>query len=330
MANPPLLSVVIPTHGRQRQLPGAINSALESSPGGDVEVIIVPNGDDNSWQPVALRYATDPRVCWLPIHEANANAARNHGLRMATGICIRFLDDDDYLYPAPCRSQCLRIIADGYDISSGGVDVVGSDGKCIRTLRQPDTDDYTTSVLTPSRMTQPGGHIYRRSAISMYTWEEDRPVRQDTAWTILLAASRDFSWHKCDDQVAAWVQHTGRRISKGRDPGHTALKETSELIQRSAAQLIEQGRFTEERRRAAADGLWSSLQKGLQYDLSYWASVAATAATYAPDRRPPSAIHRMPLFKKLPPLFVERLLIPARILYRPIRRILDRFGINRV
>lgn len=320
----PILTVVIPTHARPQYLPRAINSALGAAPDGCVEVVVVPNGHGDSWKAVASRFSPDARIKWLPLAAANANIARNAGLDAATGEFVRFLDDDDYLYAEPCISQLRALVESAADISSGHVDIVLEDLGVRRVYRQPETTDFVASALMPSRMTHPTGHVYRRLALQGAHWEPNRSIRQDTAWLIRLAASRELAWAPFDGSVGAWVQHRGTRISRGRDPGPEALRETSELIQVAHAELARANRLTPERSRAASDGLWASLQKGLQYDFSYWRRVAAIADSYFPSRRPPSAIHRIPLTQCLSPLAVETLLIPGRIMYRPVRRALER------
>src|SRR5690348_7668220 len=95
----PLVSVIVPTRRRPKFLPIAVRSALEGM-GNEVEVIVVPNGDDDSWKQSMAAFNADGRVRIRSIAEADANLARNHGMSMARGKYLRFLDDDDYLLPA--------------------------------------------------------------------------------------------------------------------------------------------------------------------------------------------------------------------------------------
>lgn len=326
---PPLLSVIIPTHSRAALLRRAIDSALRSSHA-DVEVIVVPNGPDSSWRAIQAKYSSDPRVCWHPIDKANANAARNAGLSQARGSFVRFLDDDDYLYPDACQRQLSESATNRIDVCSADIDVVLANGKKIRTMKQPDTDDFASSTLMPRRMTATHAHLYRREALHGVAWNEKQTVRQDTAWLIELACSSELSWRRHPEAVGAWVQHGGTRISRGRDPGPEVLKSTAELILRAHESLSARGLLTSERSQAAADGLWASLQKGLQYDYSYWREIAKFADRVVPGRRPPSAIHRLPVFRQLPPLVVETVLVPLRVAYRPLRRALEKHGVGRV
>ena len=325
-----ILSVVIPTHRRPQYLARAVRSALEAAPVGDTEIIVVPNGDDLSWKSIEIEFATDSRVRWHSVAQGHANVARNHGLRQATSDYVRFLDDDDYLYPEACQRQLQALIQSGGDVSSGDVDLVSSNRRSRRTLVQPDTSDFASSALMPSRMTHLAGHVYRRESLAGMRWEEGRMVRQDTAWLIQLSMMKEIEWQRHPEAVGVWFQHAGERISRGRDPGPTALRETAELIMRAHDHMASEGRLTTERLQAAADGLWSSLQKGLQYDFTYWYDVSRIADSYSPGRRPPSAIHRFPIVRRLPPLAVETVLIPVRVMYRFIRRFLDKHGIQRV
>ena len=103
----PIISVVIPTFRRPALLNYAISSALTAAPDGDVEVIAVPNGPDDSWKSVAQTFADDGRVKWYELAIGNACGARNYGLTKAQGKYVRFLDDDDYLYPAAAEQLMI-------------------------------------------------------------------------------------------------------------------------------------------------------------------------------------------------------------------------------
>ena len=93
----PIISVVIPTSNRPHYLPRAVDSALTGMDAGDVEVVVIPNGPDQSWRKALLPFKKNPAVRVVRIPDSNANIARNAGLAAARGEYVRFLDDDDYL-----------------------------------------------------------------------------------------------------------------------------------------------------------------------------------------------------------------------------------------
>jgi glycosyltransferase involved in cell wall biosynthesis len=90
----PLVTVIIPTYNRARLLGRAIDSVLAQI-FTDFELIIVDDGSVDNTRQLVLGYA-DQRIRYLR-HERNqgANAARNTGVRAATGKYVAFLDSDD-------------------------------------------------------------------------------------------------------------------------------------------------------------------------------------------------------------------------------------------
>ncbi len=325
----PLLSVIIPTHARPVSLPRAIRSALLCAPMGDVEVIVVPNGTDESWKDIAETFKDDRRVRWEPITKPHANAARNHGLALVQGKFVRFLDDDDFVFPDACQAQFHELIEVAADLSSGNFDTVTESGRTIGTYLQPEVDDFTEGTLGPYRRPQTGAHLYRREVLDGLRWDENCDVGQDTMWMIQLAGSRELKWIRHQESVAAWVQHRGIRISRGRDPGDIALKSLAEQILWAVDQLASGDRITDRRLKAASEGLWALLQKGLRYDFRYWQGVGKKADSLYDGCRPPSGIHKMPIVRSLRPLLVEAALIPVREVYHPIRQMFNRFGFHR-
>jgi glycosyltransferase involved in cell wall biosynthesis len=102
----PLVSVIIPTYGRDEDLPDAIESVLEQQYE-RLELIVV---DDGSPTPVATtlpeRFLKEERMTVIR-HEENrgANVARNTGIQAASGECVAFLDDDDQWDETKVRKQ---------------------------------------------------------------------------------------------------------------------------------------------------------------------------------------------------------------------------------
>lgn len=88
----PEVSVVIPTYNRATRLPAAIESALRQGVG-DIEIVVVDDGSQDDTRAVVATYGTRVRY----VHQTNAGvgAARNTGIRHATGVYVAFLDSDD-------------------------------------------------------------------------------------------------------------------------------------------------------------------------------------------------------------------------------------------
>ena len=91
----PLVSVIIPTWNRVYCLANAIDSLVaQTYP--NWEAIVVDDGStDNTASLLAERYGSDRRIRCVYQDNGGAAAARNYGLRLATGDYIAFLDSDD-------------------------------------------------------------------------------------------------------------------------------------------------------------------------------------------------------------------------------------------
>jgi succinoglycan biosynthesis protein ExoM len=98
---PPLLSIVIPTVGRQslnRTLGSCLQQQLQCN--ASFEIIVVDNTPDASLARQICAFGEDNRRI-LHLHEPipGVSAARNSGVRAATGKYVAFLDDDEEARP---------------------------------------------------------------------------------------------------------------------------------------------------------------------------------------------------------------------------------------
>lgn len=98
MADPPLISVIIPVHGVAEYLPECLDSVL-AQPAPPIEVIAVDDASpDDSGQILDDRAGRDPRL--RVVHLAangGQGPARNAGLALASGEYVWFVDGDDAL-----------------------------------------------------------------------------------------------------------------------------------------------------------------------------------------------------------------------------------------
>ena len=87
----PRASIVIPTHGRPDYLNVALASLMSQAVRAGAQVVVVSDGVDAATASVARRYGAELVSLVTP---KGLNAARNAGVRAATGDLIAFIDDD--------------------------------------------------------------------------------------------------------------------------------------------------------------------------------------------------------------------------------------------
>lgn len=91
-------SVIIATYNRADLLPIAISSVLQQSYS-NWELIIIDDGSTDRTKEVIATQISDKRVTYIYQENKGRSAARNHGIDIATGDYLCFLDSDDFYLP---------------------------------------------------------------------------------------------------------------------------------------------------------------------------------------------------------------------------------------
>lgn len=114
------ISVIVPVYNVEAYLPQCAESILTQDYK-DLEVIFIDDGSTDRSGEICDRYAAaDSRVRVIHQKNGGAAAAKNAGLRIATGKYLSFVDSDDYLEPkvyALMRSTLEENHADAVEFS---------------------------------------------------------------------------------------------------------------------------------------------------------------------------------------------------------------------
>ena len=96
---PPTLSIIVPTYNYADRL-GKCLQSVRSQLAEEAELIVVDDGSTDA-TPTVLAQLHEGQSNFRHVRQANrgAAAARNHGLGLATGCFVLFLDADDELLP---------------------------------------------------------------------------------------------------------------------------------------------------------------------------------------------------------------------------------------
>lgn len=307
----PLVSVIIPTAGRPQWLPRAVSSCLDGMPPGSVEVIVVPNGGDQSWRQALAPWAASPHVRIYPSPEPNQNIARNLGLSHADGELVRFLDDDDYLLPDGAARQHEAMRDGSIDVCSGNAERVDLDGNRLGTLTLPATEDFTVAALHRRRLQLPFAHVYRRSTLDGLEWPVEMLRSEDIAFLIRYATAAPRKWAIVDRSVGVWFQHDSPRMSLDR-PASSVNETTATELFGAFDALNFQNRMTPQMARVIADALWECIHRGLFLRPVYWTRVARKTMEIDAAARPDTVFFRNAAIRRLDPVLVHWVLLPAR------------------
>lgn len=105
----PLVSVIIPTYNRSSLIKRSIASVLtQSYP--KLEIVVVDDAStDQTSSVISKLQKSHPHLKYYRLeHNSGEVAARNYGIKVATGTLITFLDSDDELTPSSIKSRVER------------------------------------------------------------------------------------------------------------------------------------------------------------------------------------------------------------------------------
>jgi glycosyltransferase involved in cell wall biosynthesis len=106
-----IVSAVIATYNRADLVQQAIRSALEQRvPGGEVEVIVVDDASTDKTPDVVAAFGPAVRFVRQSANQREG-AARNAGVRVASGVYCAFLDSDDFWLPGKLAGDVARFQA---------------------------------------------------------------------------------------------------------------------------------------------------------------------------------------------------------------------------
>ena len=131
----PLVSVIIPTYNRAALVPRAIESVLQQTFRNHEVIVVDDASTDETARLLSGRYGSTIVYIRKEINQGLA-AARNTGIRAATGSLIAFLDDDDAWLPEKLELQVPIIQRDpAIGLVYCGYTQVAEDGTIIRQTR---------------------------------------------------------------------------------------------------------------------------------------------------------------------------------------------------
>ena len=134
----PLISVVIATFRREKELEKALES-LANQTYNHYELILVDDNDDPHWNGIVRRVTDDLRrahpdirLTCIENHPNRGSAAtRNIGISASGGTYVTFLDDDDVYLPSKIEAQTAFMEEGGFDYSITDLYLYNECGKLV-------------------------------------------------------------------------------------------------------------------------------------------------------------------------------------------------------
>lgn len=207
----PRVTVFIPAFNAERYIGDAIESVLaQTYP--DFELLIIDDGSTDASAAVICSFETDPRLRAVShIQNLGQPRTRNHGLEIANGEYIAFLDADDRCIP----ERIARQVA--YLDTHADIDGVGSWMAWMDENGHAIDQPYDELPLAPERIAChmlvecPIAHptmMLRASALSGYRYNESFAGAEDyELWARMIVKHR---FANVSDALVCYRRHAGQ------------------------------------------------------------------------------------------------------------------------
>jgi glycosyltransferase involved in cell wall biosynthesis len=232
------ISLVMPVwRPRGDWLHEAVHSALDQHDC-DLELIVVDDGNETAVSDM-LADVTDPRLHHLRIAHGGVSAARNAGLRVATGNFVRFIDADDVLEPG--STARLRALATPTTIAYEDTVVCNEELVPQHRISSRLSGDVATACLLGEFDTRHVSMLFPRTVVDRAgEWDTRLRVRQDFDFTLrclehaaVLPGVGTATFYRRHDASATRSEHavrdaqqSSRLVLQGFFQRHPDLKDT--------------------------------------------------------------------------------------------------------
>ncbi len=188
------VSIIIPVYNSAAYLPACLDSVLAQTYR-NTEILLVEDGSGDSSLRICNEYARkDPRIHVIQGSHGGPGAARNNGIRTATGKYIVFVDSDDVCEPGLLETLLENVPADPGSMAICGIRLTDEAGKptgeFMENYRILSARDYVSDILSAWKASPLCGGVYsklyRRELLQDHNvlFEEDTTYAEDFCFNL--------------------------------------------------------------------------------------------------------------------------------------------------
>lgn len=161
------ISIIVPVYNGSQRILKCLDSIMAQTYH-DIEVIILNDGsNDSSNEIIRLhmeRFLNSGRTIKYEYHINQGVAkTRNHGIDIATGDYITFVDQDDYLTQDYVENYMKYVQQEEYDVVVGGYKRISDEEKVSRVVSLVAGEEWSKFVVTA-----PWAHVYKADLLRKY------------------------------------------------------------------------------------------------------------------------------------------------------------------
>ena len=282
------VSIIIPTYNRADAVTQSIDSCLNCQEL-KVEVIVVDDGSSDqtretilekyrNWQPHqysdGFELSQNNKTLKYVIQDnKGAPAARNNGLKRATGHYIKFLDSDDLLVDDALNKEFEAAEKNSTEaLLTGWIELTVDDQGTHLGEKQVPAPDLCNGIddMLEGKGPCASAGFYKRSSIANLNWDETIKKAQDWmwAWTVCLAGVR---FATLNIPSSYYVQYnSNERITQSGDSLLRSTRARLTILGKVEAQIKAKQLLTPSRAKKLARYYYKDARIVCQLDKNEW------------------------------------------------------------
>lgn len=192
----PLVTIVVPSYNRADYIAETIESLLIQTYQ-NREIIVIDDGSTDNTKEIVERYV--PQVQYVYQQNSERGASRNHGLRLAKGEYISFLDSDDLWLPEKLAAD-VEFIEARPNVGVVYTDAlqIDSEGNYLKKLNAGRHSGEVTGNILRENFVKIGAHlILTDKAREIEGFNEDRELSGSEDWEfwVRLSTITEFAFN---------------------------------------------------------------------------------------------------------------------------------------
>jgi glycosyltransferase involved in cell wall biosynthesis len=201
-------SVIIPTYNRAHLISKTIESVLAQT-FTDFEIIIVDDGSKDDTEDVVKKFS-DPRIKYFLKENGERGAARNFGLKKASGTYVNFFDSDDLMYSHHLQYAAELIQRQDPDWFHLGYDFKDASGVWQRNF-EPFKNGIEQKIIFDNCLSCNGVFIRRLIALDN-PFHEDRELASSEDWELWIRLLAKFPFVYSNEVTSTVFNHDNRSL----------------------------------------------------------------------------------------------------------------------
>jgi glycosyltransferase involved in cell wall biosynthesis len=206
-------SLIIPTYNRAGHIAKAIHSVL-SQPFSDYEIIVIDDGSTDHTREVITAIAkTNSAIKYVMKKHEERSIARNHGVALASGKYIGFLDSDDIQYQNHLTVAYELLKRNSFpEVGHLGYELIDHAGNSL--LIRNDFDTSSRDDLIHENKMHGNAIFIRKDVADQVHFIPSVFATVSEDWYVWLRLAARYPFHFDNAVTSAVVQHNDRSLNK--------------------------------------------------------------------------------------------------------------------